>query len=398
MTTVYLDGKRHQLPAAKIIGGGGEADIYELDHGRVLKLYKQPSDPAYAMDDNARVGAQLRLDECQTKLPAFPAHVPPEVVAPLGLAYNRAHGGLVVGYTMPYISGAETLLMYGDRRYRESSGVDGNHVVAVFRQLHRVVGQLHRQRVVIGDFNDLNVLVQPDGTLHVVDADSMQYGSFLCRAFTARFADPLHCPADQLMPNRPHDAGSDWYAYAIMLMQSLLYVGPYGGVHRPKVGPRLQHDARVLRRLTVFGSDVIYPKPALPYGVLPDELLEQFRRIYEQDQRGEFPLPLLEAMRWTTCTNCQLAHARGHCPQCARPGAVREAVVVRGTVTATRVFRTHGRILYAAWQGGALRYLYHEADAFRRETGAVVAPGSLDPEVRYRLCGDVTLMLSLIHI
>ena len=390
MTTVIVGGKQVKLSPRMVIGKGGEADVYDLGNGTVLKMFKRRDDPDYTGNPHAQQGAVLRIQEHQKKLPAFPKGLPSAVVAPLELAHNKA--GEVVGYTMKYLEGQEVLLRFGDRQYREQGGIDGNQVIGIFRDLHGLVRSVHDAQVVIGDFNDLNVLVDDQGKVCLVDADSMQFATYPCRTFTARFVDPLNCGPDDLILQRPHSAESDWYAFNTMLIQSLLYVGPYGGVHKPKGGKRLQHDKRVLARVTVFDGDVIYPKPAIPFGALPDELLEHFQRVYARDERGVFPEHILAAMRWTTCTNCGAIHARATCPGCAAPGIVKEVTVRRGNVTASRVFRTKGQIMHTVFQHGTLRYLYHEDGAFRREGDVVVTHGNLDPEFRFRIQGDSTLI------
>ena len=49
---------------------------------------------------------------------------------------------------------------------------------------------------------------------------------------------------------------SDWYAFTVLLFQSLLLVGPYGGVHRPTPpAPRLHAGARALRGLVRYDVD-----------------------------------------------------------------------------------------------------------------------------------------------
>ncbi|MFZ1301316.1 MAG: hypothetical protein WAQ27_01915 [Candidatus Microsaccharimonas sp.] len=390
MPSVVLNGKTVRLQAGDLIGKGGEADIYKLDANTVLKLFKRSNDPDYTGDVGAQQGAEQRIKEQQLKLPAFPKNLPVEVVAPLALAYSKA-GGEVVGYAMPYVSNMEVLMRLSDRQYRETSGIDGNQVVDTFKELHRVFGEIHRSAVV-GDVNDLNVLVNATG-LKIVDADSMQFGGFYCHTFTNRFVDPLLCEPNRLILAKPHNKDSDWYAYFTMLLQSLLYVGPYGGVHRPKTGKRLQHDARVLARLTVLDSNVLYPKPALPLAVLPDELLGYLEKVYQKDQRGEFPLQYLNNLRWTACTNCGATHARATCPICATgAGYVKTVMTVRGTVTAERVFRTSGRLLYVTSQGGKIRYLYYENGGFYRETGRKVLSGELDPKLRFRIQGAKTLI------
>jgi len=391
MNTVRVGGKLVRIASSQAVGKGGEADIFNLGNGQVLKLYKRPDDADYIGNQTAQHGAWQRIEEQQRKLPAFPRGLPPEVVAPTEVVFDQ-RGSRIVGYTMPFISGAEVLLRLGDRQYREQGGVDGNQVVATFRKLHEAVSKVHQARVVIGDFNDLNVLVGADQRIFLVDADSMQFGRFFCRTFTARFVDPLLCEPDQLALARPHNERSDWYAFAVMLMQSLLYVGPYGGVHRPKAGRRLQHDARALQRLTVFDSDVVYPRPALPLGVLSDDLLGHFEQVFAHDLRGQFPGRLLELLRWTTCAKCGAVHARAVCPECAAPGVVKESVTIRGTVKATRVFRTKGHILHAVVQRGNLHYLYHEDGAFRREGDRIVVNGTLDPELRFRISRGTSLL------
>lgn len=391
MTTVEVNGRSIRLKAGKIIGKGGEADVYDIGGGEVLKLYKQPGDVDYTNNPAMQQAAAYRLKEQQRKLPAFPRNLPASVVAPVAVALNGKNG-TVMGYTMPYLSGMEVLLSYGDRKYRDQGGIDGNQVAAVFQKLHTVVREVHQEQVVIGDFNDLNVLVDGNGEAWLVDADSMQFGNFPCRTFTARFVDPLCCQPDQLLLTTPHNQQSDWYAYNIMLMQSLLYVGPYGGVHRPKTGKRLQHDGRVLQRITVFHPEVVYPRPAQRLDVLPDEMLGHFEKVFTKDLREVFPEMLLRSLRWTNCTNCGLAHARPKCPVCAAPGAVKETVVRRGNVKANRLFRTKGQILHTTFQNGALQYLYHENGAFRREGDRKIIDGQLDPELRFRIKQGNTLV------
>lgn len=391
MPSVILNGQTLRLQAGQLIGKGGEADVFKIDPTTVLKLYKRPNDPDYMGNNGAQQGAVERIREHQQKLPAFPKNLPVEVVAPQALAYNKA-GGEVVGYTMSFVRDMEVLMRLGDRQYRETSGIDGNHVIATFRRLHEVLRGIHRATVVVGDMNDLNILFNQQD-IRVVDADSMQFGTFKSHTFTSRFVDPLLCERDRLVLARPHNQESDWYAYFTMLLQSLLYVGPYGGVHRPKSGKRLQHDARVLGRVTVMDDEVIYPKPALPLGVLPDELLGYMREVYEKDAREVFPEKYLDDLRWTNCTQCGLAHARATCPNCATSaGRVKTVITIHGTVTTERIFQTIGKLLHVTSQNGELQYLYHEDGVFYREGRKAILSAELNPNLRYRLKRSSTLI------
>lgn len=391
-STVYIKGRAYRLSPTDVIGQGGEATIFKLDPRTALKVYRDSSDPAYTGKPHDQAAARARLNEHQRKLPAFPKGLPAQVVAPVDLAFTAAVNGMVAGYTMPFLDGMEVLLSYGDRKYREQGGIDSNQVVTIFRNsLHPLVRGIHARQVVIGDFNDLNVLVDGDGVAFLVDADSMQYKSFLCHAFTARFVDPLHCDPTKLVLVKPHSQLTDWYAFTTMFFQSILFINPYGGVHRPKTGKSVLDSARVLQRISVFSPGVIYPKAALPLGCLSDDLAEFFQKVFEKDWRGEFPLSLLESLRWTTCSTCRTTHARGVCPTCAAPGVVKQKITIRGTVTATRIFQTSGQILFTAVQGGKLLYVYHESGVYRRENSVKVLDGALDRDLRIRIWGDNTL-------
>jgi len=395
---VYVGGRKLRLDPTSSVGKGGEADIFDIggDIGgrKALKLFKTPDHPDLAGDVQQQEAARRRLAEHQEKLRRFPGGLPHRVVRPEELVTTK-DASRVLGYTMRFLPGAEVLSRYGERSFRQT-GIGGDDVVSLFRALHGTVAGLHRACVVIGDFNDLNVLVL--GTeAYVIDADSFQFGPFPCRVFTERFVDPLLCNPVEARPIlvQPHNRGSDWYAFAVMLMRSLLFVDPYGGVFKP--GPtsvRVAPAARPLHRITVFHPEVRYPKPALPWDVLPDDLLQFFHCVFEKDRRGEFPLRLLEDVRWTRCTLCGAGHARRVCPFCsaAPAAAVREATLVRGEVKSTRVMRTRGLVVWAGVDSGGLRLLVHEDGAIKREDGTTVLAGDPHPRMRFRVGGRRTLV------
>ena len=147
-------------------------------------------------------------------------------------------------------------------------------------------------------------------------------------------------------------------------------------------------------RLAVFHPDVQYPRPAIPLRVLPDDLLAELEAIFVRDRRDPFPRALIDDLRWTRCAACGAEHARAVCPGCVltAKAAVKETTVVRGEVTATRIFTTRGVIVLAALQDGALRWLAHEGERYAREDGAEVARGGLDPALAFAIHGRATIV------
>jgi hypothetical protein len=325
--TVFIDGTRRVLGPAALLGQGGEAEVYDLGDGRVLKWWKPPGHPDFDGLPDAQAAAARRLAEQPAKLRALPGNLPAAVVAPCGLAYASKRSSQVVGYLMPKVTG-EPLHAYGEPRWRRDHPVDGADVVAVLLALHDAMSALHRAGIVVGDCNDLDVLVDGRG-VHLIDVDSYQYGGFTCPMYSERFVDPRLCdPAG--VPVRPHDEASDWFAFAVMAFRSLLGVGPWGGVHQPTdPARRCPPPARAARRLSVYDVDVIYPRAARPLAILPDDVAAEFRARFERDLRGVFPRGELERLRLARCPTCGEEHGRVRCPAC-QTRAHQPPAVVRG--------------------------------------------------------------------
>ncbi len=326
---VWVEGAAIDVAVVPLLGHGGEADVYDLG-GRALKLYKGPTHPDVAGDPAREAVAAARLASAEARLGSFPRHLPARVAAPRALARD-ARKKSVVGYVMDKLAG-RPLYELGEPRVRRAGGVDLEQLVAALRDLHVTVAALHAAGVVIGDFNDGNVLVdavpgagRAVGVAWLIDADSFAWGPWPCPMFTERFVDPRLCDAAAPAPAlvRPHDALSDWFAYNVMLFRSLCWVGPYGGVHQPAdPARRVAPAARPLRGPSIFDGEVIYPRAAAPLAVLSDELLDHFAAVFDRGERAPFPPALLERLRLQRCATCGVDHARARCPGCVKQVAV----------------------------------------------------------------------------
>lgn len=394
---VYLNQKRIKVNPKNAIGKGGEADIYDLKNGKVLKLFKTADHPDYQLLPQEQLAAQARLSIHQQKLPAFPQNLPARVIKPETLATDKQ--GMILGYAMPFLQNTVPLLKYSDRNYRNTNGLSQQFVTNLFRDLHETVLKIHQANVTIGDFNDLNLLVSQN-QVNLIDADSFQFKQFLCQVFTARFVDPILCDRSVNQPilNSPYNPESDWYAFTVMLMQSLLYVDPYGGVYKPKSPTAMiPHSARPLQRISIFHPDVRYPKPAIPYQVLSDDLLQHFHNCFQKDWRSTFPQSLLESMHWTKCHQCGIEHLRTTCPICTPLIAIVPSTTARGAgdegkCKVLHIFQTEGVILQVALQNNSLNYLYHANHEFKREDNTVLLSGELDANIQFAIFGKSTII------
>ncbi len=377
-TTVFMGGRRLCLADRDLLGVGGEGRVYRV-RDRAIKVF-------FAMSDERR-----------RKLAAFPTGLGSRVVGPLELCTDAS--GEIVGYAMRALAGAVDIQRAGQRKWREAT-LRADGVLATFRDLARSVAELHARNVVVGDLNDANVLLTPPATAGqtrktddlwapwLIDADSMQYAGFPCVVAHERFLDPRLFGID-LSRTSALSRESDWYALAVLLFASLVFVHPFGGAHPsyPTLLRRAEARHSVLRR------DVKLPHAAQKLDVLDDDSLAWFADVFDRDARAPLPASLL-ASRFTRCS-CGAEHARRSCPQCTASVTVPAAVRARGHVRATTVFRGTGgeRIVAAAVQGG-LRYavLDPRSLALRREDGRRV-PGALAHAGRARIAGPSTWLL-----
>lgn len=368
-----LAGQRLQVGDQDLLGEGGEARVYRWQD-LALKVFHPPP----PNDAPARALLAAKLD----KLQAFPSAMPQHVVAPQGTLLDLR--GRPVGYAMRRVEGAEEASRLLVRRWREGA-VPNGALLRLFTHLGFLLEALHQRGVVVGDLNDGNVLFKGDEPF-LIDADSMQFGAFGCPVAHERYLDPRLYGVDLSAAPR-FSPQTDWYAFAVMLFHALLYVHPFGGVH-PKLPTMLR---RAEQRHSVLRPDVAFPKSAVHFRVLPDGALHWFEQVFEKDLREKAPPRVLE-LQWTRCA-CGLEHARASCPDCQAlgPAAAVQATRYAGRCKAVSIFKTPGRILAAAMQGG-VRYAYEEGGAVRREGGEVVLPQPAAPGAEVALCGAWTFV------
>lgn len=263
-----------------VLDMGGEATIYKMKEGLLGKVYHLPSDPLYAERPALKKAAEVRIKEIQDKLPAFPENVPSCIVAPAALLVTPKD--TVLGYLMRQVSG-RTLGTYT----RKSAALSIPSACAVLEKLHDALSEVHRAGIIVGDLNENNVMLE-NGMPFFIDADSMQYGSFICKSYTALATDPAHLKASRNSQGLPefalvqnHTELSDWYGFLVIAMRLLVLTDPFGGECR---GEDLVK--RIQSKRTIFDKKVAYPRTvARPLSSLPREIVEIFWAVFQEGNR-----------------------------------------------------------------------------------------------------------------
>lgn len=346
---VNIDGRVIRLDERQVIGVGGEGTVFLADVGGqrlAVKVYHTPT--------------RQREEKLQTFL-ARTWQLPREKIAlPLQLVRDVQHSR-VIGLTMPYLdSGFEELARLAHKKQRTTHGISTKQVAGIFLDGAKSLADIHTHGLVVGDFNDRNILYRQQSMLWI-DVDAWQFAEYACPVGSEDFLAPELYDID-LSLKPVFQPKHDWYAYAVHLFRSLLLAHPYGGTHAT-VQALTQ---RAQQRLFILRPAVTYPKLAYSPDLLGDELAEVFERIFAQGWRGIFPIAVLQRYADTLvpCSACMLdyPHTRRTCPVCQTRMVVtmQQKLSSATGVSMTELLHTEGKIVFAKVQGDTLSVLTYE--------------------------------------
>lgn len=345
---VVIDGKPIRFDPSDILGRGGEATVMKL--GRLaVKVYHNPT-PA-------------RAKKLQDFIPRA-ALLPKEVGAPKTLVYD-ARGRKVVGFAMDLIpQGFAAVGNIRNKTWRDRHDITTQQIIRLFEGMHKTLCAVHDAKIVVGDFNDQNVLFSAERHAFI-DADSFQFDNYPCLVATEAYLDPALYGVD--FSARPaFKPEHDWYSYAVMLFYALFMIHPYGGVH-PVVRDRLK---RASSHLYVFQPEVVYPKAkVINPDIVSDEVQQVFWEIFGKGRHMVFPFQKLEELEQilVKCKSCDTWYAgnRKNCPQCSEHNLVlvqlQKAAHIPGSISSDELLTTRGKIVFFRVIGDVLYCVAHEA-------------------------------------
>jgi DNA-binding helix-hairpin-helix protein with protein kinase domain len=220
---VNIGGKSGRLD--KQLGKGGEGDVYALvgQGDCAVKIYK--SELRGSRENKVRAMIDGRLAGATT-LVAFPSEVVTDT------------SGNFLGFTMRLVAGYRALheLYSPKSRKMHFPKADYRFLVRVAQNVARAVATVHQAGCIIGDLNHSGVLVGPDATVALIDADSFQFSlkgrSYPCVVGTEDFTPPeLHGGS---LANVTRTQAHDNFGLAVAIFQLLAmgkhpYAGRYNG-------------------------------------------------------------------------------------------------------------------------------------------------------------------------
>ena len=297
MKNVKYENLIISLDEKNSLGAGGEATV--IAHNNLaFKLYHDPTP-----DRIKKLTNFLKL----------PLKLSNNVASPINIVYDEK--GNPIGFTMPIFKQCKEVSFVSNKKYRTTQQITSNEVIKLFLNIKETLDSIHSSTLVIGDFNDLNVLFSKQYKSVFIDVDSFQFGKFPCIVGTELFLDPVLYGVN-LSKKPSFSKETDWYSFAVMLFKSLLLTHPYGGNHKTV---NTLYD-RAQKKLTVLEKDVIYPTIALNPDTISDELLDYFHKMFSLGQRNELPITYLKNLEnnFLQCNLCNTYYfsGRGKCPNC----------------------------------------------------------------------------------
>ena len=302
---LHCQGKRFKIRADQLIKRGGEGAVYR--HGdQAVKIYDKP-DP----------GRIRRLRRWLARMQKQP--LPAQFIVPTALVTDKS--GQVAGFTMPLLPpGTIPLKTLCQPNGAAQAGWQLRDAAALLRRLWADLQLLHCQGIVVGDLSDQNIYVNVASSpqaVYWIDSDSYQFESFSCQVMQPAFAAPWISNSRRPSFSRI----SDNYAFNVLLCKLLLWVHPYGGVHKQwkTLLARQQNGSWVL------DPEVTYPRLARPAGLLTPELRAHLASCFSRPQFSETGWPALTdrllsnySASLTDCPQCGTTFPRSArtCPQC----------------------------------------------------------------------------------
>ncbi len=254
---IKADGRRLTLRAKDYVAAGGQGHVYARD-GIAYKLFT----------DAAALPCADKLDELRSLASS-------SVAAPRGFVFD--HAGPPVGITMPFVANAVSWAQLCTPAFRRRSRLDDARARRLVDALAAALHQVHGHGAAVVDLSENNVLVQRRKP-HLIDVDSWQTRSFAATALTPAIACPRAAAG-------VFDAGTDWFAFAVLSFTLLIGIHPFKGKHPIVRGL----TARMQAGLSVLDPAVRTPPAAGDLRVLPPQLRDWYAAVFHDGARDAPP-------------------------------------------------------------------------------------------------------------
>lgn len=210
----------------RLLGRGGLGAVYLVRHEMLDTLYAlKVLDPIVASENPSYIKRFLREAKIATRI----RH--PNFVAVHDCGYDAVKG--VYYLVMDYVQGGDL------RQALAFSGkFDPYRAVGVIAQAARALDAAQKYDVVHRDIKPENIMLQPDGTVKLVDlgiAKASKMDESLKTMTESVFGTPSYVSPEQALSAADVDARADIYSLGIVLFEMVAGRTPYAGKTAPQI-------------------------------------------------------------------------------------------------------------------------------------------------------------------
>lgn len=313
---------------------GGEGYIYEYN-GKIIKTFKPHIDIAAK---ERKVNALMKTI------------LPKAVITPIDTVLDMQ--GRFIGYCMEKVSG-EKIEWFKNKKYVISHDIDTKFVLEILVKIKKLLKEIHRNGMAIGDLNTKNILFDYSGNAFIIDCDSWSVAGENCGVAMETFKDPK-------VKRDNFTEESDNYSFMVIAWSCLTRVHPFGGVMNPDIDilERMKKELSVIDR-----TGIKLPRVTKSWKGLSPDLVSEFKSVFEGGVRT-----LSDNMEdmLANLTQCKKDKEYYYgkfssCPYCDSGAQVNKKPVSQGSVG--------GLKLYAIYDGAKIkavfdRYTYLDNDGY----------------------------------
>lgn len=269
--------KGKPLRLGREIDAGGEGKIYTVvgEPDLVAKIYHK-----YSSERAAKL--EYMLANPPSDPTRFQGHI--SIAWPRERVFDSA--GRCMGFLMPYIDTTNSfplLKLYNPKDRRETMpGFTWLYLLRAARNFASVLQSLHDKGYVVGDLNESNILVTSTALVTLVDCDSIQVRNdqqiFLCPVGKPEYTPPELQGRNfsQVERTPSHDNfGLAILAFLLLMEGRHPFTGIWRGSSAP---PTLEENIRTRNFPYLGNSQLLPPKNAVPFDILPRSLQRLMRR------------------------------------------------------------------------------------------------------------------------
>ena len=226
---ININSKDHQINDSDFILSGGEGAVYKLENDCAKLLF------ADSLKDSMKISKVLALCDKSDYLSGIQGFE--NVAIPLFPAYEN---DIFCGFSMKFFKDSIPINAAWYNLFEKNYIVEGltdDDIMGIIQQLFRLLQILHKQRIIIGDLNSDNVLIDLNTKkVYLIDIDSAQVGEFFCKVTTQEYCCPIvESIGENSSGGHSFSTSSDIYSLTILCFELIIGTHPF----QPGLNPAL---------------------------------------------------------------------------------------------------------------------------------------------------------------